>query len=60
MHKMKHTKVNEKFIEIDPGDNRNVLTIFFEELLNPKTVLKWYITSLDISDQKSCWLLITQ
>ena len=30
---MKHTKVNEKFININLGDNRNVSTIFWKKLL---------------------------
>ena len=50
---------DEKFTEIDPDDNRNV-SQFYEEPLNAKTVLKCYITSLDIREYQSCWLPTTQ
>ena len=44
---------DETFTEIDRDNNRNVFTIS-EEPLNAKTVLKWYITSLDINEYQSC------
>ena len=50
---------DQKFTEIDWDNNRNV-SKFYEEALNAKTVLKWYITSLDISEYQSCWLPTTQ
>ena len=33
---------------------------FYEEPLNAKTDLKWYVTSLDINEHQSCWLPTTQ
>ena len=57
---------NKKFIEIDLANdrndrnNRNKFREFYEEPLNETTVLKWYTTSLDISEHQSCWLSTTQ